>query len=65
MSMIFVLLRKDTFKFLLVFLFINSRNKIYNYFSVMVRKRLKAEGDAEEEEGEKLSGGKLSKKKCK
>lgn len=43
------------------FMYNFRRNKIYNYFSVMVRKRLKAEDD-EAEEGEKLPTGKTSKK---
>lgn len=40
----------------------NRRNKIYNYFSVMVRKRLKADDD-HDEDGEKLPSGKSTKKK--
>jgi len=38
------------------------RNKIYNYFSVMVRKRLKADDDGEGD-GEKMPTGKAAKKK--
>ncbi|ODN03252.1 General transcription factor IIF subunit 1 [Orchesella cincta] len=39
------------------------RNKIYNYFSVMVRKRLKADDADADGDGEKLPAGKAAKKK--
>lgn len=42
-----------------------KRNKVFNYFSLMLRKRLKGDEEIESEDGEELKGKKSGGKKAK